>query len=302
MFKRKSSSAEPSVPRPSRSWPQYPPKDYLFQLDDGFQRSLTASRGDITPEDAEWYHTFDLPGGESIKGAWDLRHKEPEYFGGTDFRGKRVLELGPATGYLTFWMESQGADVVGMEAGFDVPIDLLSTSTDNYLSEVHDVMGHVYRVQNGWWYVHRKLASRAKLVHGSIYDLPRDIGMFDVAVFGAILLHLRDPYSAIGEAARRTRERIVITDLVQDGSDTPEDNTMRIAPLRPHELTNWWSMTPGAARTILSRYGFNRTQISFHTQRHHLMHDLDAAPVEMPMFTIVADRGGEPPPTGRRAG
>ena len=60
-----------------------------------------------------------------LPGAWDLRGHEPAYLGGVDVAGKRVLELGPATGYLTFYMERMGAEVVSFEAGFDVSIDLL---------------------------------------------------------------------------------------------------------------------------------------------------------------------------------
>ena len=58
-------------------------------------------------------------------GAWDLRGHEAAYLGGVDVAGKRVLELGPATGYLTFYMERMGAEVVSFEAGFDVPIDTM---------------------------------------------------------------------------------------------------------------------------------------------------------------------------------
>ncbi len=72
-----------------------------------------------------WYHSVELPDGRVLPGAWDLRGHESVYLGGVDVAGKRVLELGPATGYLTFYMERMGAEVVSFEAGFDVSIDLL---------------------------------------------------------------------------------------------------------------------------------------------------------------------------------
>jgi O-methyltransferase len=252
---------------------------------------LADQRADVRLEDCDWYHTFALSTGEVVAGAWDLRGSEDVYLGHTTFSSKRVLEVGPASGYLTFHMERQGADVVAFEAGFDVPVDLLPFHGQDMRDEQMKIMRHVDRVHNGWWYAHRDCGSSAKLVHGRVYDMPGDLGQFDIAVFGAILLHLRDPFSALEEAARRTRERIVVTDLIQDTVEPPDSNVMRFAPLAAHEITNWWAIYPGAVVSMLRRLGFARTSTSFHEQSHHLGHKLNEPPVSMSMFTVVGDRG-----------
>ena len=58
----------------------------------------------------------DHPGGVGkIIGLWDLRQTVDDYLGRIDFAGKRVLEIGPASGFLTIEMERRGADVVAVE-------------------------------------------------------------------------------------------------------------------------------------------------------------------------------------------
>jgi hypothetical protein len=77
--------------------------------------------------------------------------------------GKRVLEIGPASGYLTFYMESQGAEVVSVELPpvhvwnvvSDAGLDL-----DAFVEEVRDGVEHV---PNGYWFTHERVLSRAGL-------------------------------------------------------------------------------------------------------------------------------------------
>ncbi len=66
--------------------------------------------------DCYFYHTMELPGYGVIEGRdWDLRGGVDEYLGKVDFAGQRVLEIGPASGFLTFEMEKRGAEVVSVE-------------------------------------------------------------------------------------------------------------------------------------------------------------------------------------------
>ena len=50
-----------------------------------------------------------------MNGDWDLRRGVDDYLGKVVFAGKRVLEIGPASGFLTFEMEKRGADVISVE-------------------------------------------------------------------------------------------------------------------------------------------------------------------------------------------
>jgi hypothetical protein len=65
---------------------------------------------------------------------------------------------------------------------------------------------------------------------------------------------------------------------------------MRFSPLATHEISNWWSIYPGAVVSMLERVGFGNTTITEHTQSHHLGHRMEQSAVEMPMFTVVGQR------------
>ena len=62
-------------------------------------------------EECNFYHSTDIPGLGLVEGQWDLREGFDEYLGGYDFAGKRVLEIGPATGFLTFRIEKTAHQV-----------------------------------------------------------------------------------------------------------------------------------------------------------------------------------------------
>jgi len=271
--------------------PYYPPKDYLGQLDPAFQEALSKRREGADLRDLVWYHTVELPDGRVLPGAWDLRGHEPEYLGGVDVGAARVLELGPAIGYLTYYMERQGAEVVAFEAGFDVSIDFLPVrGREDDEGRLRVMQETIDRNHDAWWYLHRAYGSSAKFVQGDIYDMPSDLGTFDITLVGAILLHLREPWGALSEAARRTTRTMIVTEPLQDDLQPPESNIMRFSPSAEHHVTNWWSIYPGAVVSMLERLGFGRTSVTFHSQRHHLAHDIRADAIEQRMYTVVGHR------------
>ena len=179
----------------------------------------------LTRADCNFYQSVELPGGEVIDGPWDLRGRELEYLGGIDLAGRRVLELGPATGALTYFMEREGADVVSFDVGYDVSIDLYPAPGNADTRKLRlDHARKTSEVQNSWWYLHRAYGSSARMVYGDFYALPGDLGEYNVSVFAATLLHLRSPVAALEEAARRTRETIVVTEPWAFGRDSMLDN------------------------------------------------------------------------------
>src|ERR1700722_19381468 len=94
---------------------------------------LYSSPRTVKPEDERHpYHAMDIPGyGPVLNPLWDLRGSESDYLGHVTLAGKRVLEIGPATGYLSFYMESQGAEVVSVELSPDVSWDVVPDPDTN---------------------------------------------------------------------------------------------------------------------------------------------------------------------------
>lgn len=163
-------------------------------------------------EDCCFYHTMDVPGYGTVHGNWDLRGYVDSYLGGVDLRGKRVLELGTASGFLCVEMEKRGAEVVAFDLSEDYDGDLVPFPAHRDRPPEAARRGYVRRLNNGWWLVHRAFRSAARVVYGSVYDVPAGIGPVDVATFGNILLHLRDPYRALASATRLVREAVVVTE------------------------------------------------------------------------------------------
>jgi hypothetical protein len=137
-------------------WPTTPVPGYLGQLEEPCQRIYASSRSGLTLDDCDFYHTSVLNDGSVIQGAWDHRGTERAYLGNLQFNGRRVLELGPATGHFTFFLEHNGADVVSFEVGYDTSIDLLPPVTQEDIEPLRStLMTQLERVNKSWWYLHQ---------------------------------------------------------------------------------------------------------------------------------------------------
>jgi hypothetical protein len=279
---------------PLSGWPCPPPPGYRGQLAPDFQRRRADFYAGVDRGECNWYHTSQLPDGTVLEGEWDLRGREHHYLGDVPLANRTVLEFGPASGYLTFWMESQGADVTAFEAGYDAAIHLVPSPAGGDVSAAERaLMEHTRRTTNAWWYLHREYQSKARLVHGDIYHLPDDLGQYDLVVLGSILLHLRDPFSALQQAAHHASDTIVVTDTVNPGleGDVP---LLRfwpdVADLGP--AVGWWQFSPGTISAMLWRLGFERERVVRHNQRYRVQgHGWS----ETAMYSVVARRMSSPP-------
>jgi hypothetical protein len=62
---------------------------------------------------------MEVPGYGLTDGEWNLRNAVDDCLGHVSLADQRVLEIGPASGFVTFEMEKRGASVVSI----DVPDD-----------------------------------------------------------------------------------------------------------------------------------------------------------------------------------
>jgi O-methyltransferase len=278
----------PPAENPFQAWPRPAPAGYLGQLDPDAQKAMAEEWADVGLEDCLFYHRVRLTDGRVIEGTWNLIGGEEEYLGGIDLEGRRVLEFGPASGWLTTWMEGQDASVVGFDLGWELTQDFLPLPGLDVDRLTRDFIRRTCRSQNSWWYLHRDYGLSARAVYGSIYDLPADIGRYDVSVFGSILLHLRDPFRAMEQAALHTEEAVVVVeplilDLVDQGS------VVRWDPTGGENPTGWWHHSPAAIIGMLKVLGFPKASVTYHRQPYddedQATHQEDVA-----FFTVVARR------------
>src|SRR5438105_1934433 len=108
-------------------------------------------RAGLQVEDCDFYHSIDVPGHGAVEGQWDLRGAEAAYLGGIALQGRSVLEIGPASGHLGFWMERQGAVLTMLDLGPDNAWDFVPFKGLDLSAMQAERQEHLLRLQNSWW-------------------------------------------------------------------------------------------------------------------------------------------------------
>ena len=217
--------------------------------------------------DCYFYHTMEVPGYGVIEGRdWDLRAGVDEYLGQVDFAGQRVLEIGPASGFLTFEMEKRGADVVSVEVTAEHSWDFVPYPGE----KLRDVLGPrrivMQQLKNSYWFSHAAHGSKAKVYYGDVYNLPDALGEFDIAVMAAVLLHCRDPLRIVEQCGRMARLLIITDGFHADLEGKP---VCRLVPTPEKFLWDtWWHFSTQFFTQFLRVMGFTTTQTSTHQQYH----------------------------------
>lgn len=248
---------------------------------------------DITDiDDCYFYHTMDIPGHGEIEGEWDLRGKEDIYLGNSDFKGKTVLELGTANGFLCFAMEKAGAEVVAYDLSDEEEWDIVPYYGKDYAAHIAERKTHMRKINNGYWLAHKALNSKAKVAYGTVYDLPEDIGEYDIGTMSSILLHLRDPFLALQKLSTHVKETLIVTELAPPGVTENEYLASSRMPsfwpnaAKREPFETWWKLPPGLISEYLQILGFADIDITYHTQ------SLSNQNKEILNYTVVGRRKG----------
>ena len=261
---------------------------------------------EINPDDYYFYHTINLPGLGQMNGEWDLRDTADAYLGNVNLANKRVLEMGAANGFLSFYMESKGASVVSYDLSPEQDWDMVPHASKDLAALAPERKNHIRKINNAYNLGHSLLNSRAERVYGSVYAIPSSVGPVDVSTFGSILLHVRDPFLALQQAASITKETMIVTEVVDNsrqkvfnklfgwlGTDTVRKMRRKIlgpsmifrpvARLGTPEET-WWHLTPELLEEFLAVLGFGKVTITYH-QQQFAQHNRNEF-----MYTLVAQR------------
>jgi O-methyltransferase len=237
----------------------------------------------LTPSDCHFYHTVDVPGFGRCVGQWDLRSTVDAYLGNVPLKGKRVLEIGPASGFVTFEMERRGASVVAVEVTEGHGWDYVPFPEERLAAILEDRAVGMQKMKNSWWFLHRIYNSSAEIWYADIYDLPDKIGRFDVAVMAAVLLHVHSPLQVIAQCARRA-DTLVITDMFH-----PHLESRPVIELMPtaenFQWGNWWRFSTDVIIQFLRVLDYSDVALSRHNQRYEPTKQDD-----VPFFTVVARR------------
>jgi SAM-dependent methyltransferase len=222
-------------------------------------------------QECYFYHTVELPGIGRVDGNWDLRPKLKEYLGNVDFRKKRVLDVGCASGILSFYIEKQGAEVVSFDLDKNGDWDMVPFAKwEQFAQVVADRKAIIDRLNNAYWLAHRLLDSKAKVVYGGVYAIPAEIGPVDIAVYGSILLHLRDPFLALQNGLRLTTESVIVSEVLRGQSQKTVEPYLELLPdaktIEPKDA--WWDIRPEWIVRAIGVLGFENVKINYHSQRY----------------------------------
>jgi SAM-dependent methyltransferase len=247
-------------------------------------------------EECRFYHTMELPCVGLQRGDWDLRESVDDYLGRADFRGKSVIDVGTASGFLAFEMERRGASVIGFDMTLDdprigadlIPYHDLEKRRGASIEQIHAYANlSRRRMRNSFWLSHRLLGSKVRAYYGSIYETPRLDHAVDVAFFGNVLQHLRDPLLALAVFAEVTAQTIIVTETCQVALDYESELPvmwLRANAEEPANTHTWWQLTPGALKQYLAVLGFETASVAFHFARW------EAQDRDVRQFTVVAHR------------
>lgn len=153
-----------------------------------------------------WYHSFYFDNGFEIRGDYEIGLDVDTYGFSSDLSGLRVLDIGSASGWFSFFFEQLGAEVTAVDLRSETDMDtfgrfLPPTDVAAGWMESFDVMSKL-------------LGSNVNRVRARAYDVSPDLfgGIeFDLVFMGAILLHLRDPIGALMSARSVCRDRLMAT-------------------------------------------------------------------------------------------
>jgi SAM-dependent methyltransferase len=234
-------------------------------------------------EACNFYHSVGLPSHGLVRGYWDLRPTVDAYLGGFDFAGKSVLEVGPASGFLSFHMERAGATVTAIEPPMERLWDIVPMPGFDMAAWREQFTASIPGVRNSFWYLHHHSRSSVRLLEADPEQLPPDAGDFDVGLFAAVLLHCRSPISILEGCARRVRSTVIVTELYD--ATLGELPVCHLLP-RPNipQVDTWWALTPAFVVNALALMGFAHARVT----THHHKREVDG--LQIPMFSVVASR------------
>jgi SAM-dependent methyltransferase len=230
-----------------------------------YQHLLASPRVVENLEDCFFYHAMDLPGFGLVPAHWDLRGRFDEYIGGVDVSGKSVLDIGAATGFLTFEAEKQGASRVlsfdmsdpRQQSFLPFKDKLYSRDRESWAKEYG---AEIEQWKNAYWLCHRLLKSKAEVYYGNIYELPEELGKFDIAIAGAVLEHLSDQITALASIARLTKETIIVVSPLLE----TDERIARFEALASNPAADftWWTYSLGVYREVFAMLGFHIAKVT----------------------------------------
>jgi tRNA (mo5U34)-methyltransferase len=195
----------------------------------------------------DWYHTLELGPGVVTPGWLDHRAVVGQVPLPASLEGMRCLDVGTFNGFWAFEMERRGAaDVVAIDVldprAWDWPVSSEPAAVE--------AIGRRLARGRGFDIAREALGSRVHRIDRTVYELDGgELGHFDLAYVGSLLVHLRDPVLAL-ERIRAVSSTLVLV----DGIDLPQTLRHPLLPVARLDAQGrpwwWYPNLAGLARLV----------------------------------------------------
>jgi O-methyltransferase len=210
------------------------------------------------PKECAWYQTFDWPDGRVVKGRWDYRKNVDDYIGQMNFAEKSVIEIGPASGYITYAMEQRGARVTCIDTDPDQPWEIVPRRDRDTALYYEERKKGVLELRKFWFLSQQVLGGTASMSWCGatrLFDLRNDLN-FDVGFVGSVLQHFENPYKVLSALASMCGT-IAVTEqshprLNRAGSDIAEF----LPAHNNNHLGTWWLLSASTVDRMMGTLSF----------------------------------------------
>jgi tRNA (mo5U34)-methyltransferase len=210
-----------------------------------------------TVERYGWYHTLDLGDGVVTKGMFDHRPVLRHYLVPDDLSGLRCLDVGTMDGFWAFEMERRGAAEV-------VAIDLDDPNRLDWPNSMRDGTVKTLDIEKGRRFETARAAldSNVKRELRSVYELDTDLGYFDFVFCGDLLVHLKDPITAVENIHNVCQGSATICNpITRLRSGWRRGGRGRaLAEFDGIDYFQWWALSEEAMVRMMQAAGFSRVE------------------------------------------
>lgn len=201
-----------------------------------------------------WYHTLDLGDGCVTPGMFDHRGTEDRHGLPRYLTGKRCLDVGTMDGFWAFAMEGRGAmAVVALDIEDPEQLDWPASLRTRIAKTIDETKAARFELAR------RRLGSSVERRLCSVYHLdPAELGLFDFVFCGDMLVHLKDPPTAMERLRSVCRGTVLVTNPVK------EQFPYRNRPLAQFDGVNefeWWLPNRAALERLVRAAGFSRVVV-----------------------------------------
>lgn len=193
-----------------------------------------------------WWHSIDLGNGLVTPGAKSLDQMQEEYenaFGGLDFKGKSVLDVGAWNGAFSIEAKRRGAERV---VALDRPRDVNMPGARESLEFAIATSGLAIEM------VERDVEEPHAL---------DGLGQFDIVAFLGVFYHLVDPIMVLRNLARITRETLILETHQEFSADQRPLMVFFPNSELNNDASNWWGPNRACVEALLKTVGFTSVDV-----------------------------------------